>query len=91
MYEVQALYQKAMKYAEEKHHKQLVPGSKTNYLLGISNVPMEVLFIRCQVSVIQLYLIELMSSTGIRNKVYCALDIRILLYGYTITFFKWHY
>ncbi|MEM6967487.1 MAG: HD domain-containing protein [Bacteroidota bacterium] len=40
---VQEIYQRAMKYAGEKHHAQMVPGSKANYLLHISNVAMEVL------------------------------------------------
>ena len=39
----QELYQKAMRFAGEKHAKQTVPGSKANYLLHISNVTMEVL------------------------------------------------
>ncbi len=39
----QDLYQKAMKFAGEKHSKQKVPGSSANYLLHISNVAMEVL------------------------------------------------
>lgn len=39
----QELYQKAMKFAGEKHHQQKVPGTDANYLLHISNVTMEVL------------------------------------------------
>ncbi|MFK7806198.1 MAG: HD domain-containing protein [Saprospiraceae bacterium] len=41
---IQELYQKAMKFAGEKHAEQKVPGSKSNYLLHLSNVAMEVLF-----------------------------------------------
>ncbi|MCG8577435.1 MAG: HD domain-containing protein [Flavobacteriales bacterium] len=39
----QELYQKAMKFAGEKHSNQKVPGTNANYLLHISNVVMEVL------------------------------------------------
>jgi len=39
----QELYQKAMKFAGEKHSEQKVPGTNANYLLHISNVAMEVL------------------------------------------------
>lgn len=39
----QEVYQKAIKFAGEKHHHQTVPGTKANYLLHISNVAMEVL------------------------------------------------
>ncbi len=39
----QDLYQKAMKYAGDKHCNQKVPGTNSNYLLHISNVAMEVL------------------------------------------------
>jgi len=39
----QTLYQKAIKFAGEKHKDQLVPGSKSNYLLHLSNVAMEIL------------------------------------------------
>ncbi len=39
----QDLYQKAMKFAGEKHSEQKVPGTNSNYLLHISNVTMEVL------------------------------------------------
>lgn len=39
----QELYQKAMKFAGEKHRDQKVPGTNSNYLLHISNVAMEVL------------------------------------------------
>ncbi|WP_299245616.1 HD domain-containing protein [uncultured Aquimarina sp.] len=40
---IQELYQKAMKFAGEKHNRQKVPGTNANYLLHISNVVMEVL------------------------------------------------
>ena len=40
---IQERYQKAMKFAGEKHSKQKVPGTTANYLLHISNVAMEVL------------------------------------------------
>lgn len=39
----QSLYQKAIIFAGEKHKDQLVPGSKSNYLLHLSNVTMEIL------------------------------------------------
>jgi (p)ppGpp synthase/HD superfamily hydrolase len=39
----QEIYQKAMKFAGEAHSNQLVPGTKANYLLHISNVTMEVI------------------------------------------------
>ena len=39
----QTLYQKAIKFAGEKHKDQLVPGTESNYLLHLSNVAMEVL------------------------------------------------
>lgn len=39
----QELYQKAMKFAGEKHSNQKVPGTNANYLLHIANVAMEVL------------------------------------------------
>ncbi len=39
----QELYQKAMKFAGEKHRHQKVPGTGANYLLHLSNVAMEVL------------------------------------------------
>jgi len=39
----QDLYQKAMKFAGEKHSEQKVPGTNANYLLHLSNVAMEVL------------------------------------------------
>ena len=39
----QEKYQKAMKFAGEKHWNQKVPGSQANYLLHISNVAMEVI------------------------------------------------
>ena len=40
---IQELYQKAMKFAGEKHCNQHVAGTKANYLLHLSNVAMEVL------------------------------------------------
>ena len=40
---IQKLYQKAIKFAGEKHSDQKVPGTNSNYLLHISNVAMEVL------------------------------------------------
>ncbi len=39
----QEIYQKAMKFAGEKHHDQLFPGSKANYLLHLASVSMEIL------------------------------------------------
>ncbi len=39
----QELYQNAIRFAGEKHSKQKVPGTNSNYLLHISNVAMEVL------------------------------------------------
>ena len=39
----QDYYQKAMKFAGEKHANQKVPGTKANYLLHIANVSMEVI------------------------------------------------
>jgi len=39
----QELYQRAMKFAGEKHSAQTVPGTTANYLLHISNVAMEIL------------------------------------------------
>lgn len=39
----QEIYQKAMKFAGEKHSDQKVPGSNSNYLLHLANVAMEVL------------------------------------------------
>ncbi len=38
----QEIYQKAIKFAGEKHQNQKVPGTNTNYLLHISNVAMEI-------------------------------------------------
>lgn len=38
----QELYQKAIKYAGEKHSNQKVPGTNSNYLVHLSNVAMEV-------------------------------------------------
>ena len=40
---IQKHYQKAIKFAGEKHKDQLVPGTNANYLLHLSNVAMEVL------------------------------------------------
>ena len=40
---IQEVYQKAMKFAGEKHSHQKVPGTQANYLLHISNVAMEIL------------------------------------------------
>lgn len=39
----QEIYQKAMKFAGEKHHDQLFPGSTANYLLHLASVSMEIL------------------------------------------------
>lgn len=39
----QELYQKALRFAGEKHRNQKVPGTQANYLLHISNVAMEIL------------------------------------------------
>jgi len=39
----QAVYQKAIKYAGERHQAQRVPDSSANYLLHLSNVAMEVI------------------------------------------------
>jgi len=39
----QEIYQKAIKFAGEKHKNQKVPGTDSNYLLHISNVAMEIL------------------------------------------------
>ena len=39
----QTLYLKAIKFAGEKHSKQKVPGTSSNYLLHLSNVAMEIL------------------------------------------------
>ena len=38
----QELYQKAMKFAGERHSQQKVPGTNANYLLHLSNVGMEI-------------------------------------------------
>lgn len=43
MKETQEIYQKAIKFAAEKHGNQTIPGSNANYLLHLSNVAMEVL------------------------------------------------
>ncbi len=40
---IHEIYQKAMKYAGEKHSNQKVPGTNANYLLHIANVAMEVI------------------------------------------------
>lgn len=40
---LQDIYQKAIKFAGEKHQNQKVPGTNANYLLHISNVAMEIL------------------------------------------------
>ena len=40
---IQELYQRAMKFAGEKHSEQKVTGTNSNYLLHISNVAMEVI------------------------------------------------
>ncbi|MBL3654498.1 HD domain-containing protein [Fulvivirga sediminis] len=40
---IQEIYQRAMKFAGEKHSAQKVPGTEANYLLHISNVAMEVI------------------------------------------------
>jgi (p)ppGpp synthase/HD superfamily hydrolase len=40
---LQDLYQKAAKYAAEKHANQLVPGITANYMLHVSNVTMEII------------------------------------------------
>jgi len=39
----QEIYQKAIKFAAEKHWNQKVPGTESNYLLHISNVAMEII------------------------------------------------
>jgi len=39
----QTLYQKAIKFAGEKHKNQLVPGTKSNYIMHLSNVAMEII------------------------------------------------
>ncbi len=40
---IQDTYQKAIKFAGEKHRNQKVPGTNSNYLQHISNVAMEIL------------------------------------------------
>ncbi|NOR28428.1 MAG: HD domain-containing protein [Lutibacter sp.] len=40
---IQDTYQKAIKFAGEKHCNQKVPGTNSNYLLHLSNVAMEIL------------------------------------------------
>ncbi|MBN4071032.1 bifunctional (p)ppGpp synthetase/guanosine-3',5'-bis(diphosphate) 3'-pyrophosphohydrolase [Crocinitomix catalasitica] len=40
---IQTLYQKAIKFAGEKHSDQKAPGSKSNYAVPTSNVAMEVM------------------------------------------------
>ncbi|WP_321516021.1 HD domain-containing protein [Marinifilum fragile] len=39
----QEIYQRALKFAGEKHKDQKVPGTNSNYLLHLSNVAMEIL------------------------------------------------
>lgn len=39
----QSLYQKAIKFAGEKHAEQKIPGSNANYLLHLSTVAMEII------------------------------------------------
>lgn len=39
----QEIYQKAIRFAGEKHKNQKVPGTESNYLLHISNVAMEII------------------------------------------------
>ena len=39
----QEIYQKAIKFAGEKHKNQKVPGTDANYLLHLSNVAIEIL------------------------------------------------
>lgn len=39
----QEIYQKAIKFAGEKHKNQKVPGTNANYLLHVSNVAMEII------------------------------------------------
>lgn len=39
----QDYYQKAMKFAGEKHHDQKVPGTRANYPLHLANVSMEII------------------------------------------------
>lgn len=41
---MQETYQKAIKFAGEKHKDQKVPGTNANYLLHISNVAMEIIW-----------------------------------------------
>ena len=43
MDQTQDYYQKAMRFAGEKHDQQTVPGSTANYLLHLSNVAMEII------------------------------------------------
>lgn len=45
---IQETYQKAMRFAGEKHACQQVPGTTANYLLHISCVAMEVLQAHCE-------------------------------------------
>ena len=44
---IQELYQKAIKFAGEKHKDQKVPGTNSNYLMHISNVTMEIILAYC--------------------------------------------
>jgi len=39
----QEIYQKAIKFAGEKHKSQKVPGTNSNYLMHVSNVAMEII------------------------------------------------
>ena len=41
--DLQTLYQKAIKFAGEKHENQKVPGSQSSYLVHLSNVAMEIM------------------------------------------------
>ncbi len=41
--QIQEKYQKAIKFAGEKHKNQKVPGTESYYLLHLSNVAMEIL------------------------------------------------
>ncbi len=47
---IQTLYQKAIKFAGEKHKDQLVPGTESNYIMHLSNVAMEVTITSCNTS-----------------------------------------
>ena len=41
--DLQALYQKAIKFAGERHANQKMPGSESSYLVHLSNVAMEIM------------------------------------------------